>query len=152
MPVWKRLTSNADYKAIDFTIVYIMEAHAEIVRINQHKTNEDRLNAARTFAKTFSFGEQDRILVDDMDNSFNEQFAAWPFRYYVLDGKEIKLIGMPEASGNGDTFSEKPLLEYLERFVPVSFKPKMRHNISRGSTARMLHYSSGRKGFNDLKI
>ncbi len=166
MPVWKRLIRSADYKAIDFTIVYILEAHAEdewpissccdnpigeIVRINQHKSQEDRMNAAKDFAKTFSFRRHDRILVDDMENCFNEQFGAWPFRYYVLDGKEVRLIGMPESSGNGDKFSEQPLLDYLERFVPLDFT--MEEDMITGpfiGSAKMLHYCSGRKGYNEI--
>jgi type I thyroxine 5'-deiodinase len=66
--------------------VYILEAHAKDVWplgkkicFNQPKTIEERLQVANTFVKDYGF--QIPMLVDEIDNNFNDIYAAWPERY-----------------------------------------------------------------------
>lgn len=37
-----------------------------------------------------------RLLLDDMDDSFNAVFKAWPTAYYVLRGSVLAYVGEPE--------------------------------------------------------
>ena len=80
----------------DFASVYIAEAHpvekanftGNIV-ISAHETLEDRLKAARDLQSSMQ-GEDNRILVDSMQDVANELYAAFPERLYViLDGKVV---------------------------------------------------------------
>jgi len=86
--------------AIDFLAVYILEAHANDVWplgtkicINNHKTMEDRLNVANNFVK--EYGMEIPVLVDEMTNNFNAQFASWPERFYIVQNGEMKVIALP---------------------------------------------------------
>ena len=95
MPVWRELVGKNTEMNIDFTIVYITEAHAQDewpissardspngkpILVNQHKTMEDRIKAAKEFVKAFKLPRTFRVLVDNMDNEFMDQYASWPFR------------------------------------------------------------------------
>jgi len=89
------------YKGIvHFLAVYIDEAHAQDVWplgkkvcLNQPKTLEERLEAARNFQKDFKF--QIPILVDKMDNNFDTQYASWPERFYIIVNGKMEVIGFP---------------------------------------------------------
>ncbi len=95
VPVWNQLAKDYSHMGFEFVVVYILEAHAEdewpinssrhhpngkVVRVTQHKTMEERFAAAREFNEVYGISKYSRLLVDTMDNAFNEQFAAWPFR------------------------------------------------------------------------
>ena len=87
---------------VEFVFVYIREAHAmdewplgTAVQIPQHRTLEDRMNAARLFlsqAPKFPF----KMLVDGIDDQFNQHFRAWPERYYLFDNS-CQLLACPES-------------------------------------------------------
>lgn len=89
---------------VDFVFVYILEAHADDewklgnqVRINQHKSIKDRVQAARKFQD--ENGIKIPMLVDTMDNAFNKEFAAWPTRFYVVyNGELVYVEGSSEAN------------------------------------------------------
>jgi len=38
------------------------------------------------------------MVVDSMDNEFQQSFAAWPFRYYVLSEGSLALKAQPASS------------------------------------------------------
>ena len=78
----------------DFVYVYIKEAHADDewqveknkvgnVVFNQPQTFEERLILAEAFQE--AMGTKTTILVDDIGNTANAAYAAWPERIYVLD-------------------------------------------------------------------
>ena len=78
----------------DFAYVYIKEAHADDewqveknkignVVFNQPQTFEERLLLAQAFQE--SMGTETTILVDDISNTANAAYAAWPERIYVID-------------------------------------------------------------------
>ena len=82
----------------DFAYIYIKEAHADDewqvernkvgnVVFNQPQTFEERLILAKAFQE--AMGTHTTILVDDMSNTANAAYAAWPERIYVIapDGK-----------------------------------------------------------------
>ena len=84
----------------DFVYIYIKEAHADDewqveknkignVVFNQPQTFEERLILAKAFQE--AMGTQTTILVDDITNTANAAYAAWPERIYVL-GPDNKII------------------------------------------------------------
>jgi hypothetical protein len=89
----------------DFAYIYIKEAHADDewqveknkigdVVFNQPQTFEERLLLAETFQE--AMGTETTILVDDMANTANAAYAAWPERIYVIgpDGRILYKGGM----------------------------------------------------------
>ncbi len=129
----------------------------KVVNVKQHRTMEERLSAAREFCSTFGLsGDPNvRVLVDSMEDSFNGRFAAWPFRYYVMEEEDstsrviLRLIGMPDVRNNGDTFSSEPLERFLA-FYDFRYGQQQQAIVNSAVLtrhARMLHYSSGRRGY-----
>lgn len=69
-----------------------MEAHADdewpirtTLRIQQHKTLDERIVAAKTMCSTIKFNWP--TYMDSMDNTFSEAYCAWPVRVYIVDGE-----------------------------------------------------------------
>ena len=104
----------------EFVYVYIKEAHpddewqtdsnrdAEVV-FNQPKTFPERLKLAQTFMSEMAV--EGTTLVDDISNTANACFAAWPERLYVIgrDGR-IKYKG-----GMGPFyFDPEEVVQFLE--------------------------------------
>jgi hypothetical protein len=77
---------------VDFVFIYIQEAHASDewpiqqleIEIHQHQTIEERMIAAERFIKDFNVPHDIPFLVDGMSNDFNNKYASWPFRFWVL--------------------------------------------------------------------
>lgn len=105
-------------------IVYIKEAHPsdewqmksneeEGIVYTQPKTMDERLNMAQTFVDQTEIGLP--VLVDDISNTANACFAAWPERIYVIgtDGK-IAYKGEPGPTG----FDPDELDEFLQGYLP----------------------------------
>jgi len=84
-----------------FLMVYIAEAHAEDgwrlgnhVHINNHTCAADRSAAADMMKKKFGFNAP--MLMDTMENKFDDLYAVWPERYYVImPDKTIGYISVP---------------------------------------------------------
>jgi len=84
-----------------FTGVYIVEAHAadewpvgpRLSFCNQTKSVDERCNLASDFSSEFELAFP--FLVDTMENHFMETFAAWPFRYYVIQHGRVVFKAMP---------------------------------------------------------
>ena len=58
----------------------------------------------------------------------------------------MRLIGMPDSGPEGDTFSSEPLEDFLSSYDTFDYVATPSATYSR-SMARMLHYSSGKKGY-----
>jgi len=102
---------------VNIKIVYIAEAHAEDewpikscrlnptgkpVLINQHQTIEQRIEAAKEFQKVFHL--EIPMLVDTIDNSFDQIYSSWPIRFYVI--QKEKLIYVPEPKNGSYSMEE----------------------------------------------
>jgi len=96
---------HAQYKEkAQFLAVYITEAHAKdewpvgktTSFCDQPKCIEDRLSLASTLQQSLELPFP--VLVDTMSNQFEHQFAAWPFRFYVLADGEVRFIAQPDPS------------------------------------------------------
>jgi len=75
-----------------FVAVYITEAHAKdewpvgqtFSFCNQPKSTDERCGLAADFVARRRLGI--RLLVDPIENDFEQTFGAWPFRYFIFDG------------------------------------------------------------------
>lgn len=99
-------------------IIYINEAHpADIWNIGEsagtindsHKKITDRIACAVKFQQEFKLDIP--IYADNMENTFEEKFACWPFRFFVIEHNLMKYIGNPEDS----TFNICDLFDYLQK-------------------------------------
>jgi Iodothyronine deiodinase len=81
-----------------FAFIYIAEAHSvdgwqmpsneeEGVLLLQHTTLDERFAAARDGVERM--GLTLPVLVDGMDNTVSEAFAAWPERLFVVGGDGV---------------------------------------------------------------
>jgi hypothetical protein len=103
-----------------------MEAHAsdewpignllEGTVLNQHKLTEERLAAAQMFQRTNVLHPKLQLLVDPIDNCFNQTYQSWPTRAWVISAdKEIVYKSMP-----GDVSGECVCLDDLSSVLSAS--------------------------------
>jgi hypothetical protein len=90
-------------------LIYILEAHPEDgrkmpanakdgVKVSQPKTYEERVKVAGECIKDLKLGIP--TLVDDMQNSAQKGYAAWPDRIYVVDAEgKVAYKGEPGPRG-----------------------------------------------------
>jgi len=105
-PRLKALCTEYKGKAL-FAAVYIAEAHAadewpvgaRISVCNQTKSVDERTALAKTFASEVDL--QFPMLIDTMANHFMDVFAAWPFRFYIVQHGKVVLKAMPQAGEFG---------------------------------------------------
>jgi len=101
-------------------MVYITEAHAQDewpigdpLQINQPVTDAERVGVARQFAEDYEI--QLPVLVDSVSNQFEEAYAAWPIRFYVLEesseGEGPKLVYKAQPDHKNTYDSVLPALE-----------------------------------------
>src|SRR3972149_11205805 len=100
-------------------VIYITEAHAADVwpiglsagTINyKHKDIKDRIGYIEKFVKEHDLAIP--IFADNMDNQFETEYAAWPFRYYCIENGKIVNIAQPEDS----TFDIGDLFNLLDSY------------------------------------
>ena len=105
-PYLSHLAQLYEGKAL-FAGVYIAEAHAadewpvgaRVSFCNQPRTLEERVALAKSFRERFEGSFP--LLADTMDNQFMDAFAAWPYRFYIVQGGKVALKAMPDESGAG---------------------------------------------------
>lgn len=100
-----------------FAAVYIVEAHAvdewpvgDQLKIKQPNTNAERCSIARSFVKQYELRMP--MLVDSIENNFNETFAAWPIRFFVIQNGIMAYIAQPDEHNTYDS-----ILPHLRRFL-----------------------------------
>jgi hypothetical protein len=89
-----------------FAFVYILEAHAvdewpvrcTNADLRQHKSLSDRANAAKRLVAEYPLHPKLHLLLDNEANEFNNTYASWPFRYWVVQDGVVRVKMMP----NGD--------------------------------------------------
>eukprot|EP00386_Alphamonas_edax_P013073 GDKI01040523.1.p2 GENE.GDKI01040523.1~~GDKI01040523.1.p2 ORF type:complete len:120 (-),score=30.03 GDKI01040523.1:27-386(-) len=88
----------------NFLMVYVREAHAcdvwpvgDGLGIKEPKTNAERCEVAARMLKETDMAWP--TAVDTTANLFEEEFACWPYRFYVL-GRDGRLLfkGMPDVN------------------------------------------------------
>jgi len=85
------------------------------VLYNQPKTLTERKNNRKRFIRDYNF--QFKMLIDTIDNNFDEAFAAWPERYWVIY-KGI-IVFMAEVGPHGFK------LDLLKNFLLEKFPPSI---------------------------
>jgi len=97
-------------------LVYIAEAHAndvwplgKHVDLPSHKTFEDRKKAAMLLQD--KFGCKIPMLLDTMEDKFDEEFAVWPERFFVLQSEKMLRVFYPDSEFG---FDSTTMLETLE--------------------------------------
>lgn len=87
--------------------VYIVEAHAvdewpvgDKLQITQPTSAAERCSIARAFAKQYELRMP--MLVDTIDNSFNQTFAAWPIRFFIIHEGRMAYIAQPDLHNTYD--------------------------------------------------
>lgn len=113
-----KLRSDFEGKAIVIAI-YITEAHARdewpigstISFCDQPTTLEERCTLAQHFIKEFNY--QIPMLVDPIDNPFESKFAAWPFRFYIIENGILRMRAEPQK--NSFVYELKHIREYLQK-------------------------------------
>ena len=93
---------------VQFKFVYILEAHAtdrwpspssrynlagDVVNIPTHTTIEERITAAKALMESMEM--QGEVLVDTMEDSFNNEYSAWPVMFYAIRGGKLEFKGIP---------------------------------------------------------
>jgi len=105
-------------------MIYIDEAHANDIwplgnhiEIPNHKTFGDRQNAAKLLKEKFNL--QLPVLLDSMENKFDQEYAVWPERYYFIKNGKFGIIGQPTTEFGYD---RKSLEWELRMFVNQQLK------------------------------
>jgi len=149
------LASNYSSEEVIFTFVYIREAHAsdewpspssrdqpegKVIDIPSHSSLEDRIELARRMKEEIEMDSKVEVLVDNMEDSFNKEFAAWPIRYFIA--KEGRLLHKTKNSINNDLFDQVSLQNFFRGFGFVrAFDLNLDREASR-ALITMLHISS----------
>jgi len=108
---------------VDMLTVYISEAHAQDtwplglkIKYNQTHTVEERATVARDFIAHNKY--EFPIMLDvPPGNEFDKLFAAWPLRFYVIEGGRVTFICEP--------YGEYILISDLGSFFNLRFGPKV---------------------------
>jgi len=121
-----------DYYAasVRFVCVYIMEAHAsdewpigDKVCVKQHRTQEDRITAAKEFVQKYDYRVP--MLVDVMTNEFNNKFAAWPERWWLVHRGKLVHVGAPSTEFGYDRKLISTKLDELLRPTAAPQEPAL---------------------------
>lgn len=86
--------------------MYILEAHAQDEwpigseyntkpKCDQPKTDAERQAIARRFATEYKLHASVRYCVDPIANPFDNAFASWPVRFYIVQDGKLALKGQP---------------------------------------------------------
>jgi hypothetical protein len=86
----------------NFLLVYILEAHAvnewpigSPLKFKQHTTVKERAAVAREFISALNW--KIPTVLDDIDNGFENTYASWPLRFYIIDKGVMAVKAMPKA-------------------------------------------------------
>jgi len=105
-------------RVVNFLVVYIAEAHAvdewpvgDPLKILQPKTTAERAAIASKFKRDYRFRLP--MLVDTVDNCYEQMYSAWPIRFYVAQHNKIIFKAYPDALNTYDSIP--PQLDALFR-------------------------------------
>jgi len=106
---------------VEFLMVYIREAHAsdewplgKTKCVPQHKTLQDRIAVASELIEKYGFTM--KVVVDSMDNQFNNNFHVWPERYFLFSGYNLEYVSKPT---NEFGFDRLQLRSVIGSFIPT---------------------------------
>jgi len=156
------LASNYSSAEVAFTLVYIREAHAndewpspssrdqpqgKVIDIPSHNNIEERIEVASRMKEEMEIDSNIEVLVDNMEDEFNKEFAAWPIRYFIA--KDGKLLHKSDNSIENDVFDQDSIqnffrgLGFVRVHVPKLVQPPEEKPYAPYARTKMAHASSG---------
>ena len=113
---------------VNFLCVYIQEAHAidtwpfglEQSYRTTH-TIDERCNVAREFIQCEQF-EQELLIDVPPLSKFNELFAAWPLRFYVIDADVVEKSA--KVSFIADPYGADMNVSFVKHYLETRFAKK----------------------------
>jgi len=89
---------------VGFLTVYITEAHTQdewpmgddVILEHQPTEMEERCQVAREFQEDTKYLMP--IVVDTMDNRFDECFGAWPVRFFIVQNNNLVFKAQPNTA------------------------------------------------------
>jgi hypothetical protein len=88
---------------VRFLTVYVEEAHAQDEwpighpdHIKQPRTTAERIAVARKFVENYSYRIPVVIDVPESGNLFEQLYAPWPIRFYVIKKRKMAFIAQPD--------------------------------------------------------
>jgi len=120
-----------------------------VIDIPSHNTIEERIAVAKKMKEEMEIDSNIEVLVDNMENDFNKEFAAWPIRYFIA--KDGKLLHKSDNSIDNDLFDQDSIQNFFRGlgFVPFpGFVPVHRFNFKLSKEkpprpkTRMAHMTS----------
>lgn len=102
-------------------MVYILEAHAEDswpMKVPSERPRptslQQRMKYARECAEQLAVPSSFQVCVDDMDDSFNTAFAAWPTCYYVVNTQKcLEYVGECPMESDEESYDIHALFSFL---------------------------------------
>ena len=85
-----------------------------MIDIPSHSSLEDRIKVARRLKEEMEIDSKVEVLVDDVEDAFNKEFAAWPIRYFIA--KEARMLHKTENSIDNDRFDQVSLQNFFWGF------------------------------------
>ena len=103
---------------------------------------------ARRLKEEMEIDSNVEVLVDNVDDAFNKEFAAWPIRYFIA--KEGRLLHKTENSIDNDLFDQDSLQNFFRGFgfvradgpTLIDGRPNPNLPIHELPVMTMLHFSS----------
>jgi len=99
-------------RTVNFLVVYIAEAHAvdewpvgDPLKIMQPKSTMERAGIASKFKKDYQFLLP--MLVDTVDNEYEQTYSAWPIRFYIVVDNKIHFKAFPDELNTYDSIPPK---------------------------------------------
>ena len=99
----------------------------QVIDIPSHNNIEERIEVARKMKEEMEIDSNIEVLVDNMEDEFNKEFAAWPIRYFIA--KDGKLLHKSDNSIENDIFDRNSIQNFFRGlgFVPERIQvPKAR--------------------------
>lgn len=95
-------------RTVNFLVIYIAEAHAsdewpvgDPLKIMQPRSTLERAAIASKFKKDYSFLLP--MLVDTVDNEYEQTFSAWPIRFYIVHKSTVLFKACPDELNTYDS-------------------------------------------------
>jgi len=127
-----------------------------VIDIPSHSSLEDRIELASRMKEEMEIDLKVEVLVDNMEDAFNKEFAAWPIRYFIA--KEGRLVHKTENSIDNDLFDQESIQNFFRGFgfvrahIPKLVEPSkeksyvcIKPNAPVRLVTKMAHRSSAQK-------
>ena len=111
-----------------------------MIDIPSHNTIEERIAVAEKMREEMEIDSNVEVLVDNMEDEFNKEFAAWPIRYFIA--KDGKLLHKSDNSIDNDLFDQVSLQNFFRGFGFVCAPNLDLDREASRAVLTMLHISS----------